>query len=134
MSTVWLQYALAGAPLFALIKGIIVFCGTVIVSWLTILVYERIPFALRLIFSRSHRAAAEYASHDSFVYASARLIASAMTASPASVAAGHMGAQHAAAALGQHAKIAARLRRFDHAEARLAARYCEIGIRRGRDR
>jgi len=57
--TVWLQYALVGAPLFALIKGIIVFCGTVIVSWLTILVYERIPFALRLIFSRSHRAAAE---------------------------------------------------------------------------
>jgi acyltransferase-like protein len=57
--TVWLQYALVGAPLFALIKGIIVFCGTVIVSWLTILVYQRIPFALRLIFSRSHRAPAE---------------------------------------------------------------------------
>jgi glucan biosynthesis protein C len=57
--TVWLQYALVGAPLFALIKGIIVFCGTVIASWLTILVYQRIPFALRLIFSRSHRAAAE---------------------------------------------------------------------------
>ena len=57
--TVWLQYALVGAPLFALFKGIIVFCGTVIASWLTILVYQRIPFALRLIFSRSHRAAAE---------------------------------------------------------------------------
>ena len=57
--TVWLQYALVGAPLFALIKAVIVFCGTVIVSWLTILVYQRIPFALRLVFSRSHRAAAE---------------------------------------------------------------------------
>jgi glucans biosynthesis protein C len=57
--TVWLQYALVGAPLFALIKGVIVFCGTVIASWATILLYERIPFALRLIFSRSHGAAAE---------------------------------------------------------------------------
>jgi hypothetical protein len=36
-----------------------VFCGTVIVSWLSILLYQRIPFALRLIFTRSHRAAAE---------------------------------------------------------------------------
>ena len=35
------------------------FCGTVIVSWLSILLYQRIPFALRLIFTRSHRAAAE---------------------------------------------------------------------------
>ena len=57
--TVWLQYALVGAPLFALVKGIIVFCGTVIASWLTILLYQRIPFALRLIFSRAHRAPAE---------------------------------------------------------------------------
>ena len=57
--TVWLQYALVGAPLFALIKAIVVFCGTVIASWLAILAYERIPFALRLIFSRSRRAAAE---------------------------------------------------------------------------
>jgi glucans biosynthesis protein C len=57
--TVWLQYALLGAPLFALLKAIIVFCGTVIASWITILAYERIPFGLRLIFTRSHRAAAE---------------------------------------------------------------------------
>ena len=39
--------------------AVIVFCGTVIVSWLSILLYHRIPFALRLIFTRSHRAAAE---------------------------------------------------------------------------
>ncbi len=32
---VWLQYALLGTALFALIKGVIVFCGTVILSWLT---------------------------------------------------------------------------------------------------
>ena len=57
--TVWLQYALLGAPLFALVKGIIVFCGAVIVSWLSILLYERIPFGLRLIFTRSRGAAAE---------------------------------------------------------------------------
>ena len=48
-----------GAPLIAFVKAIIVFCGTVIVSWLSILLYERIPFGLRLIFTRSHRAAAE---------------------------------------------------------------------------
>ena len=57
--TVWLQYALLGAPLFALVKGIIVFCGSVIVSWLAILLYERIPFGVRLIFTRSRGAAAE---------------------------------------------------------------------------
>ena len=57
--TVWLQYALLGAPLIAFVKAVIVFCGTVIVSWLSILLYQRIPFALRLIFTRSHRAAAE---------------------------------------------------------------------------
>jgi glucans biosynthesis protein C len=57
--TVWLQYALVGAPIFALFKGIIVFCGTVIASWATILLYQRIPSVLRLIFSRSHRPAVE---------------------------------------------------------------------------
>ena len=65
--TVWLQYALVGAPLFALIKGVIVFCGTVIASWATILRLRAHPFVLRLIFSRSHGAAAGIASHDSFV-------------------------------------------------------------------
>ena len=38
---------------------LVVFCGSVIASWVTILVYQRIPSALRLIFTRSHRAAAE---------------------------------------------------------------------------
>ncbi len=46
---IWLQYALLGTALFALVKGVIVFCGTVILSWLTILCFERIPFGLRWI-------------------------------------------------------------------------------------
>ncbi len=54
---VWLQYALLGLTLFALIKGIIVFSGTVILSWLTILAVERIPFGLRLSAAPPHAAA-----------------------------------------------------------------------------
>jgi glucans biosynthesis protein C len=46
---VWMQYALLGFTLFALIKGAIVFAVTVILSWITILAVERIPFGLRLI-------------------------------------------------------------------------------------
>jgi glucans biosynthesis protein C len=45
---IWLQYALLGTALFALIKGVIVFCGTLILSWLTVVLVERIPFGLRL--------------------------------------------------------------------------------------
>jgi glucans biosynthesis protein C len=53
---VWLQYALLGAALFALVKGIIVFCGTVALSWLTILLVNRIPFGLRSISTPSQAA------------------------------------------------------------------------------
>ena len=45
---VWMQYALLGTALFALIKGVIVFCTTTILSWITILAVARIPFAFRL--------------------------------------------------------------------------------------
>jgi surface polysaccharide O-acyltransferase-like enzyme len=45
---IWLQYALLGFTLFALIKGAIVFAGTAILSWITILAFERIPFGLKL--------------------------------------------------------------------------------------
>ena len=45
---IWLQYALLGTALFALIKGVIVFCGTLILSWLTVVLVQRIPFGLRL--------------------------------------------------------------------------------------
>jgi hypothetical protein len=46
---IWLQYALLGFTLFALIKGAIVFAGTVVLSWITVLAFARIPFGLRLI-------------------------------------------------------------------------------------
>jgi surface polysaccharide O-acyltransferase-like enzyme len=54
---VWLQYALLGTALFALIKGVIVFTGTVMLSWLTIILVKRIPIGLRLISTPSHIAA-----------------------------------------------------------------------------
>jgi glucans biosynthesis protein C len=54
---VWLQYALLGTALFALIKGVIVFCGTLILSWLTVALVERIPFGLRLSSTPSRVAA-----------------------------------------------------------------------------
>ena len=56
---IWLQYALLGIALFALVKGVIVFCATVILSWLTILLYERIPFGWRLISNPSQVAATQ---------------------------------------------------------------------------
>lgn len=46
---VWLQYALLGAALFAVIKGAIVFGATLILSWITIVAVQRIPFGARLI-------------------------------------------------------------------------------------
>jgi glucan biosynthesis protein C len=52
---IWLQYALLGLALFALIKGLIVFCASVLVSWLTIIAYERIVAALRPIVSASRK-------------------------------------------------------------------------------
>ncbi len=46
---VWLQYALLAAALFAVVKGAIVFCGTLVLSWITVLAAQRIPFGARLI-------------------------------------------------------------------------------------
>jgi surface polysaccharide O-acyltransferase-like enzyme len=46
--TVWLQYALVGSTLFAVIKGALVFAGTLVLSWITLVVVQRIPFAARL--------------------------------------------------------------------------------------
>ncbi len=51
---VWLQYALLGATLFAVIKGAIVFGVTLILSWITILAVQRIPFGARLIGATPH--------------------------------------------------------------------------------
>ena len=46
---VWLQYALLGSSLFAVIKGPIVFCITLAISWIVILAFQRVPPAARLI-------------------------------------------------------------------------------------
>jgi surface polysaccharide O-acyltransferase-like enzyme len=46
---VWLQYALLGSSLFAVVKGAIVFAATLILSWMTVLAAQRIPFGARLI-------------------------------------------------------------------------------------
>ena len=46
---VWLQYALLGTALFAAIKAAIVFGGTLVLSWISVLAVQRIPFGAQLI-------------------------------------------------------------------------------------
>jgi glucans biosynthesis protein C len=46
---VWLQYALLPFALFALVKGGIVFGGTVVLSWVTALVVQRVPLGAWLM-------------------------------------------------------------------------------------
>jgi hypothetical protein len=46
---VWLQYALLGAALVAVIKAAIAFGGTLVLSWIAILAVQRIPFGAQLI-------------------------------------------------------------------------------------
>jgi glucan biosynthesis protein C len=46
---VWLQYALLGTALFAMIKAAIVFGGTLVLSWIAVLAVQRIPFGAQLI-------------------------------------------------------------------------------------
>ena len=46
---VWLQYALLGTPLFAMVKAAIVFGGTLVLSWIAVLAVQRIPFGAQLI-------------------------------------------------------------------------------------
>ena len=46
---VWLQYALLGTALFAVIKAAIVFGGTLVLSWIAVLAVRRIPFGAQLI-------------------------------------------------------------------------------------
>ena len=45
----WLQYALLGTALFAVIKAAIVFGGTLVLSWIAVLAVQRIPFGAQLI-------------------------------------------------------------------------------------
>jgi glucan biosynthesis protein C len=46
---VWLQYALLGTALFAMVKAAIVFGGTLVLSWIAVLAAQRIPFGAQLI-------------------------------------------------------------------------------------
>lgn len=50
---VWLQYALFGREIFAVIKVAIVFCLTLLLSWATITAMRGIPFGARLIGEKS---------------------------------------------------------------------------------
>ncbi len=54
---VWLQYALLGTALFALIKGLIVFCATVTLTWAAVVAIEHLPFGARLLGSKIDAAA-----------------------------------------------------------------------------
>jgi glucans biosynthesis protein C len=58
---VWLQYALLASTLFALVKGIIVFIATLILSSITVFAVQRIPFGARLIGAMPPRPLAEFA-------------------------------------------------------------------------
>jgi surface polysaccharide O-acyltransferase-like enzyme len=72
---VWLQYALLGWSLFALIKGAIVFGATLVLSWITVVGAQHVPFAKRLI-AVPPRPRADAASSSSTAYARLRQIVS----------------------------------------------------------
>ncbi len=46
---VWLQFALLGTPLYAVVKAAIVFSGTLVFSWIAMIAVQRVPFGARLI-------------------------------------------------------------------------------------
>jgi hypothetical protein len=46
---VWMQYALLDLPLFAIIKGAIVFAVALLLSWGTTTAVQSAPFGVRLI-------------------------------------------------------------------------------------
>jgi glucan biosynthesis protein C len=72
---VWLQYALLGWSLFALIKGAIVFGATLVLSWITVVGAQHVPFAKRLI-AVPPRPRADATSSSSAAYARLRQIVS----------------------------------------------------------
>jgi surface polysaccharide O-acyltransferase-like enzyme len=55
---VWLQYALLGAGLLALAKAGIVFGGTLLLSWLTVVAVRQLPAAGHVIGADRRRGAA----------------------------------------------------------------------------
>jgi hypothetical protein len=46
---VWLQYALLGTALLAMVKAAIVFGGALVLSWIVVLAVQCIPFGAQLI-------------------------------------------------------------------------------------
>lgn len=46
---IWLQYALLASTLFAVVKGVIVFAATLALSWITVLLAQRIPLGSLLV-------------------------------------------------------------------------------------
>jgi glucans biosynthesis protein C len=54
---IWLQFALLSTALFAVVKGAIVFCGTLLLSFIATLVFAHLPFGDRLI-GAPHRSTA----------------------------------------------------------------------------
>jgi len=51
---IWLQYALLGTAVFAVIKAAIVFIGTLTLSWITSAITCRIPLVEHLISGKRH--------------------------------------------------------------------------------
>ena len=68
---IWLQFALLGFALFALAKGFIVFAATLALSWITILVVQRIPFGAQLIAAPPRATPASKASGEGVIAAPA---------------------------------------------------------------
>jgi glucans biosynthesis protein C len=70
---VWLQYALLASTLFAVLKAAIVFSATLILSWITVLAAQRIPFGVRLVAAPPRAVAAADSSAQSSAGFYARL-------------------------------------------------------------
>jgi glucans biosynthesis protein C len=51
---IWLQYLLLGAAIFAVVKGIMVFTGTVLLSWAATAAIRCVPAAARVIGTDAH--------------------------------------------------------------------------------
>ena len=59
---VWLQFALLGTTLFAIVKGAIVFGGTLLLSWAATLAFQHLPFGARLIGAAPRAAAVSWSA------------------------------------------------------------------------
>ena len=128
---IWLQFALLGFALFALAKGFIVFAATLALSWITILVVQRIPLARN---SSPRRRAPRRRARRAAKASSQRQPRRLGNSRNSSVdVGGDMRAQDAPTALGEHLEVARGLRRLDHAEARTTSRNGEIVRRPCRD-